>query len=319
MPTTDSSHQVKSALSTFLSSRVEPGDVVLIGVSGGADSLALAAAAASLASSLSVTFVPIIVDHQLQTGSAEVARQAAHECTKLGLARQLVAPVSVVESGEGLEAAARNARYEAFHQAISETGAIAIMLAHSLEDQAETVLMRLSRGSGTRSIAAMSPDQGVIWRPLLNTSRATLRSAAQEQNLNVFDDPHNLDSRFLRVRVRNEVMPILRDVLGERVDEALARTASLSRDDADALDAIAEKELQKRVIDNELDIEGLAQLPRAIATRCIRIWLSVRGVNQAAFEHIDAVWRLATDPRVTGPVKVAGGVDVSKASGRLRA
>lgn len=319
MPTTDSSHQVKSALSAFLSSRVEPGDVVLIGVSGGADSLALAAAAASLQSALSVTFVPVIVDHQLQPSSAEVAQQAARECAKLGLTRQLVVPVTVVESGEGLEAAARNARYEAFHSAISETGAIAIMLAHSLEDQAETVLMRLSRGSGTRSIAAMSSDQGVIWRPMLNTSRATLRNSAQEQKLNFFDDPHNFDSRFLRVRVRNEVMPILREVLGEHVDEALARTASLSRDDADALDALAEKELHHRVINNELDIEGFAQLPRAISTRCIRIWLSVRGVKQASYEHIDAVWRLATDSRVSGPVKVAGGVDVFKASGRLRA
>ena len=319
MPATDSSHQVRSALSTFLAPRVEPGDVVLLGVSGGADSLALAAAAASLAESLSVTFVPVIVDHQLQSGSREVAQRTADECSRLGLTRSLVIPVTVTETGEGLEAAARNARYEAFHQAIAETGAIAIMLAHSLEDQAETVLLRLSRGSGTRSISAMAMEQGVVWRPLLNTSRATLRSAVVEHEISFFDDPHNVDAKFLRVRVRSEVMPILRDVLGARVDEALARTAALSREDADALDEFAEKELQKRLEGTELKIDAFDKLPRAISTRCIRIWLTMRGVSQLSFEHIDAIWRLATDPRITGPVKVAGGVEVSRASGRLRA
>ena len=319
MPPTDASHQVRAALEDFLKSRVEPGDVVLLGVSGGADSMALAAAAAALSSKLSITFVPVIVDHQLQTGSADVANQAATECQRLGLTQSLVVPVQVHESGEGLEAAARNARYEAFHHAIAQTGAIAIMLAHSLEDQAETVLMRLSRGSGTRSLAAMSADQGIVWRPLLNVSRKILRSAVEEQQLNIFEDPHNSDSRFLRVRIRSEVMPLLRDVLGDSVDEALARTAFLARDDADALDALAELEVQRRLIDGDLDIQDFSSLPRAISSRCIRMWLSVHGVTQVNFEHIDSVLRLATDPRVAGPVKVAGGVDISKASGRLRA
>ncbi|MEY4323456.1 MAG: hypothetical protein RL410_1237 [Actinomycetota bacterium] len=319
MAVTSASHLVRSAVHTFLSMRVEAGDVLLVGVSGGADSLALAAACASLSDELSVTFVPVIVDHQLQQGSHEVAENAAQQCKSFGLERCIVTAVTVVDSGEGLEAAARKARYEAFHHAIAETGAVAILLAHSLEDQAETVLMRLSRGSGTRSISAMAQEQGIVWRPLLTTKRAVLRESLNELDIAAYDDPHNFDDKFLRVKVRTKLMPMLRETLGDTVDEALARTASMAREDADALDHFAELELHARLDGGELDINNFAQLPKAISTRCVRMWLLLCGVGQLSFEHINAVWRLATDPRVQGPVKVAGGVEVSKASGRLRA
>jgi tRNA(Ile)-lysidine synthetase-like protein len=272
-----------------------------------------------LAQDLSVTFVPVIVNHQLQAHSADVANKAAQQCEALGLSRYIITAVDVVETGEGLEAAARKSRYEAFHNAIAETGAVAILLAHSLEDQAETVLMRLSRGSGTRSISAMAEEQGTIWRPLLSTTRTILRQALAEQDITAHDDPHNFDDKFLRVKVRNTLLPTMREILGDNVDEALARTAALARDDADALDYFAEMELQSRIINGELDISNFAKLPKAVSTRCVRMWLLLRGVNQLNFEHIDAVWRLATDTRVQGPVKVVGGVEVSKASGRLRA
>lgn len=319
MAATAASHQVRSAVRSFLHSRVEPGDVLLIGVSGGADSLALAAACASLAEELSVTFVPVIVDHQLQQNSREVAEQAANQCKAMGLDRCIVTAVDVVENGEGLEASARTSRYEAFHNAIAETGAVAILLAHSLQDQAETVLMRLSRGSGTRSLSAMAAEQGTVWRPLLSIRREILRAALQEQNIVAYDDPHNVDEKFLRVKVRNALMPVMREILGESVDEALARTAAMARDDADALDYFAEIELQSRLHNDEFDISNFVALPKAISTRCIRMWLILRGVSQLNFDHIDAVWRLASDSRVQGPVKVAGGVEVAKASGRLRA
>lgn len=314
-----STHRVKLAISSFLRSRVEPGDVMLIGVSGGADSLALAAGCAALAAELSVTFVPVIVDHQLQINSAEVAQQALGECHKLGLDRAFVVKVDVVETGEGLEAAARKARYRAFHDAMAQTAAVGILLAHSLEDQAETVLMRLSRGSGTRSISAIAPEQGVILRPLLDVHRQTLVEVCEENSLNFYSDPHNDDEKFLRVKVRKNLMPLLREVLGEAVDEALARTASMARDDADALDSFADKELHGRLNDGELDIANLQSLPRAVSTRCIRLWLATHGITTASNEQIESVWRLATDTRVQGPIKVVGGVDIYKSSGRLRA
>jgi tRNA(Ile)-lysidine synthase len=146
-----------------------------------------------------------------------------------------------------------------------------------------------------------------------------LRESLNELDIAAYDDPHNFDDKFLRVKVRTKLMPMLHETLGDTVDEALARTASMAREDADALDHFAELELHARLDGGELDINNFAQLPKAISTRCVRMWLLLCGVGQLSFEHINAVWRLATDPRVQGPVKVAGGVEVSKASGRLRA
>jgi tRNA(Ile)-lysidine synthase len=263
----------------------------------------------------------VIVDHQLQSGSNDVAAQAAQVAASLGLTDVRVIPVDVrAEGGDGLESAARAARYDALRRVCSDVSARGILVAHTLEDQAETVLLRLARGSGTRAIAAMKSVSGDIWRPLLGVPRATVAASLEHYGIEPFVDPHNFDSRFLRSRVRHELMPILREVLGADIEIGLARSARLAAEDADALDAAAQQILEYSVDAQGLGVEGLGPIPAAITKRVIRQWLLDSGVSAAGLTaiHIEAVDRLARDPSVHGPVTVVGGVTVHKASGRLR-
>ena len=314
-------HHVRRAVREFLEARIEPGDGLVLAVSGGADSLALAAAVASLQAELSLRATVVVVDHQLQEGSAEVAAQSAARAQTLGLTDVRVIAVDVADaSGEGLESSARAARYSALRIISAEVAARAIVVAHTLEDQAETVLLRLARGSGTRAIAAMKPESGDIWRPLLGVPRATVALSLAHYGIEAFVDPHNFDSRFLRSRVRHELMPALREVLGSDIDAALARTARLAREDADALDAVAESLLELSRAGAELLSADFARHPAAITKRAIRLWLLESGVSGAGLTavHIEAIDALARQPDLHGPVTVVGGVEVHKASGRLR-
>lgn len=318
-------HQVRQTLASFLSAHCEPGDRLVVAVSGGIDSLALSAALAPVAKDFSLQLIVVIVDHQLQADSDETARAAGHTCQKLGIADVRIVQVEV-KAAAGLEADARNARYAALqHMAIS-TDAKAIVLAHTLDDQAETVLLRLARGSGTRSIAAMRPVTKIekgkpLWRPFLGTTRADLATTLAHYGVTAHEDAHNSDERFLRVKIRKQVMPVLREAIGPNVDEALARTAMLAQMDADALDLIASRVLKSVVVDHELDTAEILRHPMAIQTRVLRSWLVSRTAPSASltFEHVLAVHRLIVDPRITGPVKVAGGLEVHRTSGRLRA
>lgn len=315
-------HRVRQALRSFLAQKAEAGDKVVLGVSGGADSLAMACAAAEIADELAMEFVPVIVDHQLQSGSGDVARRAVEQCQSLGLSASRIRTVDVVlGSGDGLEAAARDARYAALHAVAAEVGARGIAVAHTMEDQAETVLLRLARGSGSRAIAAMQPVTGEIWRPLLRLDRQTLRLALTHFGLEAYEDAHNTDPRFLRSRVRHELMPLLREVLGHDIEAGLAKTADLVGEDADALDASAANIYKYSVLDGELDCSGFGPIPAAITRRVVRLWLLDQGASAAGLSrlHIEAVHRLGTDRSVSGPVKVVGGIEVSLVSGRLRA
>lgn len=314
-------HHVRKALREFLENACAPGDWVVLAVSGGADSLALAAAAASIQGETSLSFLVVIVDHSLQPESASIARVAAAKCEELGLSNVRVVSVEVDDSqGDGIEAAARAARYAALRAAASEVSAVGIVIAHTREDQAETVLLRLARGSGTRAIAGMQKVAGDVWRPLLHLSRQTLRDSLSFYGLTPHDDVHNRDPRFLRSRIRHEVMPLLRDVLGPEIESALAQTAELAGDDANALDHAAAELYEACAVGSELTCSGLRSQPAAISKRVVRSWLIDCGVPAAGLTrlHIEAVHRLATDSTVLGPVKVAGGVEVAKASGRLR-
>jgi tRNA(Ile)-lysidine synthase len=318
-------HHIRQALGSFLSGICEPGDRVIVAVSGGADSLALAAATSKLLKDFSLSATAVVVDHQLQENSDEVAQAAAAKCRGLGIADTRVVPV-VVERGAGLEADARDARYKALQSIAAEIGAKGILLAHSLNDQAETVILRLARGSGTRSLGAMRTitpiAEGVpLWRPVLGVPREHLELSLVEYGLEPHHDLHNQDENFLRVAVRKKVMPVLRDVLGESVDLALTRTAFLSQMDADALDAVAAAAWNGCMDGEDIKTAEVGALHLAIQTRIIRSWLVQRGANSAALtlDHVMAIHRLMTDPRVTGPVNVAGGLEVRRESGRLRA
>lgn len=203
--------------------------------------MALASALAFEAPKLGIRAGGITVDHGLQPGSDLRAEEVVLRMRELGLEPVESIAVTVGRSG-GPEAAARDARYAALDDAAVRHGAIAVLLGHTRDDQAETVLLGLARGSGIRSLsgmAAVSGAGGRYRRPFLGLDRQTARKACMVQSLPVWDDPHNADPAYTRSRLRQEGLPALEKALGKGVVEALARTAQLSRDDADALDAWA--------------------------------------------------------------------------------
>src|SRR4051794_21779422 len=254
-----------------------PGPPVLVACSGGADSLALAAALAFEGPRAGRPVGAVTGDHGLQPGSAERAVRTAALLRDLGLAPVLVRTVQVGRDG-GPEGAARDARYTALLAAAAEHGAT-VALAHTLDDQAETVLLGLARGSGPRSVAGMVEHRAPFWRPLLGVRRDTTRAACDAQGLPVWDDPWNADPAYTRVRLRQDVLPLLEEVLGGGVAPALARTAGLLREDLDALDTLAADELAVLLDpDGGLPAGPLAELPAALRRRVLRGWLLRAGV-----------------------------------------
>jgi tRNA(Ile)-lysidine synthase len=224
----------------------------------------------------------VSVDHGLQPGSGERATAVAATAVRLG-----AEPVSVwhvrVDGAGGPEAAARRARYGALERAAQAARAQAVLLGHTRDDQAETVLLGLARGSGTRSLSGMASVAGLYRRPFLALPRATVAAAAQTVaadpgGMAPWDDPHNTDRAFARVRVRHDVLPVLESDLGPGVAAALARSADLLRDDADALDEWADVDGPSLVspgVDDAatgatVDAVGLSALPRAVRTRVLR-------------------------------------------------
>ncbi|MEV0801300.1 tRNA lysidine(34) synthetase TilS [Kribbella sp. NPDC050281] len=290
--------RTREAVRTMLA-ELPKGTTVLVACSGGTDSLALAAATAFEAPKLELRAGAVIVDHGLQADSAHVAETAATQCRTLGLDPVHVRPVEVGADG-GPEAAARSARYDALRDAADESGADVVLLAHTRDDQAETVLLGLGRGSGARSLAGMAPVAGLLRRPFLEVPRATTAAACIASGLRPWHDPHNDDPQYTRVRVRHEVLPVLEEALGPGVVEALARTAGLLRADADALDVLAADlaETALRRTDDEVvcDIGMLEDEPAAIRTRALRqaaLEAGCRATDLTA-AHIAAVDALVT-------------------------
>jgi tRNA(Ile)-lysidine synthase len=270
-----------------------------VALSGGADSLALTAVAARVRPT-----VALIVDHGLQAGSAAVAGVARDQAIGVGCVAAQVIRVDVDGVG-GPEAAARVARYTALEEA--RDGA-PVLIAHTLDDQAETVLLGLGRGSGARSIAGMRAYDPPWGRPLLGVRRSVTHGACEELGLTPWHDPHNADPRFTRVRLRTEVLPLLEQVLGGGVAEALARTATSLRDDTDTLDELAADALTAvrsgEGGDSRLDVAGLSALPAALRRRVIRRWLLDGGGSGLTDGQIRGVDRLVVDWRGRGGVAV---------------
>ncbi|WP_019549260.1 tRNA lysidine(34) synthetase TilS [Streptomyces sulphureus] len=302
--------------------------LVLVACSGGADSMALASALAFEAPRLGVRAGGVTVDHGLQEGSRERAAEVAARLADLGLRPVESFSVEVGRNGTGPEAAAREARYAALDSASERTGAAAVLLGHTRDDQAETVLLGLARGSGTRSLsgmAAVSGAAGRYRRPFLAVDRQTTRRACLAQSLSVWDDPHNADPVFTRSRVRHEALPALEKALGKGVIEALARTAQLSRDDAEALDAwAAEAERTVRVGGPasgmcQLDTARLHALPPAVRRRVMRrAAIEVGAPAGSLFAvHVEEMDRLITSWRGQRALNLPGRVEVSRAGGRL--
>lgn len=281
---------------------VVPADAprVLVAFSGGPDSLGLAAALAFEAAKCGVRAGAVIVDHGLQPGSAEVAARAAEQARALGLDPIFVERVTVISSATGPEADARAARYSALTQVAARTGAVAVLLGHTLDDQAETVLLGLARGSGARSLAGMRPvterDGILLVRPLLGVRRETVAQSCSDQQLAPWIDPHNSDTGYARVRARNIALPVLERELGPGVAEALARTASQLSDDADVLNSLAAKALAEAQTEaGHLTVDTLVAHPPAIRRRVIQSWLQESGLSDLTATHIEAVDDLVTN------------------------
>jgi tRNA(Ile)-lysidine synthase len=305
-----------------------PAPLALVACSGGPDSLALAAAAAQAAPGARWRAGAVIVDHSLQAGSQHVAARTADQCSALGLDPVIVRRVQVAAGpGPGPEAAARTARYDAFSAVARQTSASAILLGHTLDDQAETVLLGLARGSGARSLRGMAlasalplpePEPTVVLlRPLLGLPRETVAEACTQWGLQAWSDPHNADPAYTRVRVRRTVMPALTTALGPGVPAALARTASLLRDDEDALSHLAAQCLAD--LPQPPPCRDVAlQLP-AIRRRILRLLALQAGCPAAAVNsgHLYALDALIVAGGEGGDVRLPGGVNASIRCGTL--
>ncbi|MFJ2111161.1 MULTISPECIES: tRNA lysidine(34) synthetase TilS [unclassified Streptomyces] len=307
--------------SSSSSSRGEP-PLVLVACSGGADSMALASALAFEAPKLSIRAGAVTVDHGLQAGSDRLAAEVVVRLRALRLDPVESVAVSVGRDG-GPEAAARDARYAALDAAAERHGAAAVLLGHTRDDQAETVLLGLARGSGTRSLsgmAAVSGTAGRYRRPFLQLDRQTARKACLVQSIPVWDDPQNADPAYTRSRLRHEGLPALEKALGKGVVEALARTAQLSRDDADALDVWA-LDAAGTVRDETglLECAKLYALPSAVRRRVLRRAAIEAGAPAGSLfaRHIEEVDRLITGWRGQGAINLPGRVEARRQGGRL--
>ncbi|CAN5313893.1 tRNA lysidine(34) synthetase TilS [soil metagenome] len=290
--------------------------LVLVALSGGPDSLALAAATAFEARGRAGA---VVVDHGLQQGSAEVAERAASQARELGLDPVVVVRVEVGVDG-GPEAAARAARYAALDSAAREAAAGAVLLGHTLDDQAETVLLGLARGSGAASLQAMAPQTGLYLRPLLGIHRSTTVQACVDADLVAWNDPQNDDPAFTRVRVRQTVLPLLERELGPGVGDALARTAEQLREDAAALDHMADEVAEELVELEEagisLGVTALAANPAALRQRLIRLVVASEFHVALSRAQTLEVARLVTDWHGQGALDLPG-IRVERSRGRI--
>ncbi|MDY6051669.1 MAG: tRNA lysidine(34) synthetase TilS [Rothia sp. (in: high G+C Gram-positive bacteria)] len=331
-PTGSSAHQGRGA---------EPGQVplVLAAVSGGPDSLALAVLLAHFHRRQDVRVGAVVVDHQLQDGSAQVAHRTAQTLQELGLNPVLVETVAVEGGQEGPEMAARTARYGAFARALATTGAVAVALGHTLDDQAETVLLGLARGSGTRSLAGMPVDRTEnhlagpvrVIRPLLALRRAEIEQICADAGLTPWHDPTNTDQSLMRARVRHSVLPYLEEHLGGGVAVSLARTATIAGADADYLASAAEQALPHVLVGADdiapagtpmegllgvdqgrglvlLNRTALAGLHPAVRTRVLALALEKAGGIAPGFERLAALDTFVSEHSIAGPLQLPGHV-----------
>lgn len=293
---------------------------VLVACSGGADSLALLAATVFEARRASMRVVGVVVDHGLQEGSADHTARVVEQMAALGADETASIRVTVDPGPQGIEAGAREARYAALSQLAEHFGASVVLLGHTLDDQAETVLLGLTHGSGPRSLQGMRRGFDRFSRPLLDLTREQTRAACTAEGITWWEDPHNLDPRFVRSRIRHTVMPLLERELGPGVAEALARTADLARDDVQALDDLAARELGDLRDGAGLDTARLETLDHALKTRVVRLAALEAGViaSELTRDHIEAVADLCWGARDPRQIQLPGHVTAYREGTSLR-
>jgi len=279
--------------------------------------MALAEAVAHEARQASWSAGAVVVDHALQAGSEEVAARAAGWLRDLGLDPVVVERVVVSDGGSGLEAAARDARYAALSRVADRLGAAVVLLGHTLDDQAEQVLLGLVRGSGARSLAGMAAARGIYRRPLLGVTRAECRESLEAEGVQWWDDPMNDDPAFTRVRARRAVADLEAD-LGPGIVAALGRSADQLREDADHLDALAD-DAATALGAGPWDVTELLALPRAVRTRVWRRLLIAASApaGQVSTRHTDACDALLTNWHGQGPIHAPGDLRVTRERNRV--
>jgi len=309
---TPSLWEIRKAVKPWIA---DSSQTILFGCSGGADSMALALALFLEANQTKV--IPVVVDHGLQDGSAQITSQTISKLKEIGYT-QVETAVAQVKITDGLEASARRARYQIFNQFIDTYRPKYFILAHTLNDQAETVLLGLARGSGARSLSGMAVENNIYVRPLLKISRQTTVAACHEGGIEIWSDPHNDDLRFARVRARKNALPILEENLGPGITEALVRSADLLRDDADALDSFA-LEYFAQTDPLNLSVNELERLPRAIRTRVLRLAIYQAGAPAGSLsaEHINGAEALISDWHGQKELSLPGDVKLLRNSGRI--
>ena len=309
---TPSLWEIRKAVKPWIA---DSSQTILFGCSGGVDSMALALALFLEANQTKV--IPVVVDHGLQDGSAQITSQTISKLKEIGYT-QVETAVAQVKITDGLEASARRARYQIFNQFIDTYRPKYFLLAHTLNDQAETVLLGLARGSGARSLSGMAVENNIYVRPLLKISRQTTVAACHEGGIEIWSDPHNDDLRFTRVRTRKNVLPNLEENLGPGITEALVRSADLLRDDADALDSFA-LEYFAQTDQLNLPVNDLERLPRAIRTRVLRLAIYQAGAPAGSLsaEHINGAEALISDWHGQKELSLPGDVKLLRNSGRI--
>ncbi|MBL7493840.1 hypoxanthine phosphoribosyltransferase [Frankia sp. AgB1.9] len=299
-----------------------PGALVLVACSGGPDSLALAAATAFVAPRRALRAGLLTVDH----GWDGASDQRAESVVAQGRALRLDPVELLVAHSARSEGAARDARRAALATAAERLGAAALLLGHTLDDQAETVLLRLARGAGARSLGAMSPRDGLLRRPLLGLRKEQTRAACRAEGLDAWEDPTNADATFARARVRHALLPALEDQLGPGIAESLSRSADLLRADAEALDALTDDAYAEATAISpagdgsvELAVEALGSLPSALRTRVLRRAALALGASASALraEHVWAMEELVTRWRGQQPVPLPSGVTARRRGDRI--
>jgi tRNA(Ile)-lysidine synthase len=299
---------------------LQPGATVMVACSGGPDSLALLAATVFEAHKEAHRVVGVTVDHGLQDGSAARAAAVSDQMRALGVDESAVATVTVDAPGMGPEAAARQARYGVLGELAERFDAEVVLLGHTLDDQAETVLLGLARGSGARSLSGMRPGFDRFRRPLLGVTRTDTETACLVEGIAWWTDPHNSDPRFTRSRVRTTVMPVLEQELGPGVAEALARTADLLREDAEALDHEADRRFATLASPDGVDVAGLVGLDAAIRHRVVRLACLAAGAiaSELTRDHVLGVSALALGPDGGKQVQLPGLVTAYRLGPSLR-
>ena len=293
---------------------LDSGATVLVACSGGADSLALAAATVFEAKARDLRIVGVTVDHGLQEGSDQQAERVVAQLELLGVDETVTARVHVEAVDLGPEAAAREARYAVLDQVAERFNAAAVLLGHTRDDQAETVLLGLARGSGGRSIAGMRRAYDRYHRPLLDVTRRQTRAACEADGLLPWDDPHNSDPGYARVRVRDRVLPVLETELGPGVAAALARTGDLLREDMEFLDELADAAWP-----GALEVAALIELAKPIRTRLIRRAALEAGVpsDRLTATHIAEIDGLITRWRGQAGVDLPGRIRATRRDGSI--